>query len=250
MSALFVNGHGGLFERARLVCHVFLVEMPNELVLVDTGLGLGDIANPERLGRAWLGQVSPRLAREETAIARVEALGFSAHDVRHVLLTHLDRDHAGGIADFPDAKVHVHANEQRVPVRAGRYIPEQWKTVREWVFYPDTGENWFGFLGVRPLEGCDDILVVPLHGHTPGHAGIAVRAAGKWLLHAGDSYYHHGQIATPRVSEPLALRFFQRRADTDRAARLANQERLRELKEAHGSEVEIVNSHDPVYLDG
>jgi glyoxylase-like metal-dependent hydrolase (beta-lactamase superfamily II) len=248
MSARLVNGSGGLLDRARLVCHIFLVETIEGLVLVDTGLGLGDIANPERLGRGWLRNVSPRLVRSETALAHVEALGFSASDVRHILLTHLDRDHAGGIADFPDAKVHVHVNEQRLRVREGRYITEQWTTVRGWAFYPDGGEDWFGFVGVRPLAHCDDILAIPLHGHTPGHSGIAVRTDGKWRLHAGDSYFHHRQIATPPGPAPLALRIFQRRADTDRAARVQNQERLRRLNEAHGSQIEIVNSHDPTYL--
>ena len=50
MSARLVNGQGGLFKRARLVCHVLLLETEDGLVLVDTGLGLGDIAKPERLG--------------------------------------------------------------------------------------------------------------------------------------------------------------------------------------------------------
>jgi hypothetical protein len=72
-----------------------------------------------------------------------------------------------------------------------------------------------------------------------------VRGADKWLLHAGDSYFFHGQLqASARM--PLVLGLFQRRADIDRAARIANQERLRMLKAAHGNEVTIINSHDPV----
>jgi hypothetical protein len=45
---------------------------------------------------------------------------------------------------------------------------------------------------------------------------------------------------------PLVLGLFQRRADIDRAARIANQERLRTLKATYGNEVLIFNSHDPV----
>ncbi len=87
--------------------------------------------------------------------------------------------------------------------------------------------------------------MIPLPGHTPGHCGIAVRGKDKWLLHAGDSYFFHGQLqASARM--PLVLGFFQRRADMDRDARLANQERLRALKATHGNEVTIFNSHDPV----
>ena len=43
----------------------------------------------------------------QTAIRQVEALGFSATDVRHLVPTHLDIDHAGGLPDFPEAELHV-----------------------------------------------------------------------------------------------------------------------------------------------
>ncbi|MEY9394885.1 glyoxylase-like metal-dependent hydrolase (beta-lactamase superfamily II) [Bradyrhizobium japonicum] len=89
-----------------------------------------------------------------------------------------------------------------------------------------------------------DILMIPLAGHTLGHCGIAVRSADRWLLHAGDSYFHHAQLdPSPRV--PLMLGYFQRRGDMDRKMRIANQARLRALKLNHGDRVNIVNSHDP-----
>ena len=87
--------------------------------------------------------------------------------------------------------------------------------------------------------------MIPLPGHTPGHCGIAVRGKDKWLLHAGDSYFFHGQLQAS-VRMPLVLGFFQRRADMDRDARIANQERLRTLRATHGNDVTIFNSHDPV----
>ena len=87
--------------------------------------------------------------------------------------------------------------------------------------------------------------MIPLPGHTLGHCGIAVRSGDKWLLHAGDAYFFHGQIqASPKM--PLVLGMFQRRADMDRAMRIENQERLRTLKANHGDAVTIFNSHDPV----
>jgi glyoxylase-like metal-dependent hydrolase (beta-lactamase superfamily II) len=101
-------------------------------------------------------------------VRQVEALGYSQSDVRHLLLTYLDRDHAGGIPDFPNAKVHVHRRE-------------------------------------------------------------------------------HDMAVTRRTpAMPLVLGMFQRRADTDRAMRIQNQERLRTLKADHGDAVTIFNSHDPV----
>ena len=87
--------------------------------------------------------------------------------------------------------------------------------------------------------------MIPLPGHTLGHCGIAVRAKDKWLLHAGDAYFFHGEMQ-PQPRMPFVLGIFQRRADMNRATRIANRERLRTLKAAHGAEVTIFNSHDPV----
>jgi glyoxylase-like metal-dependent hydrolase (beta-lactamase superfamily II) len=249
----FVNGTGSIFQRARMVCHCLLIETSEGLALVDTGMGLGDIADSQRLGRKWVRQTAPRLDPAETAVQQVKALGYSPVDVRHLLLTHLDKDHAGGIADFPKAKVHVHRREydmavlHGIPNPIGRYVADQWKHGPDWTFYGAGGEDWFGFNGVRALGDREsDVLVIPLPGHTPGHCGVAVRGKDKWLLHAGDSYFFHGQIQTPPVRTPLLLGIFQRRADMDYAMRLANQERLRALRAGHGEDVTIFNSHDPV----
>jgi glyoxylase-like metal-dependent hydrolase (beta-lactamase superfamily II) len=250
-----VNGTGSIFQPARMVCHCLLAETHDGLALVDTGIGLDDIASPLRLGRKWVRQCKPRLDPAETAVQQVKALGFSPDDVRHVLLTHLDRDHAGGVPDFPRAKVHVHRTEfdmavtGRIAPPGGRYITGQWQHGPDWNFYGDDGEDWFGFAGVRALGDREaDVLMIPLPGHTLGHCGIAVRGEGKWVLHAGDAYFFHGELE-PRPRMPFVLGLFQRRADMDRERRLANLQRLRALKAAHGAEVEIVNSHDPVDYD-
>lgn len=64
-----IDGHGSPLRSARLVCHCLLVETVDGLVLVDTGIGLADIANPaERLGRDFLTLVRPILDPDETAV--------------------------------------------------------------------------------------------------------------------------------------------------------------------------------------
>src|SRR5688572_382004 len=108
MSARLVNGRGSLFAEGRMVCHCLLIETKDGLALVDTGMGTEDVADPVgRLGRGLGVFARPRLDPAETALAHVTRLGFQREDVRHVLPTHLDLDHAGGIPDFPDATVHV-----------------------------------------------------------------------------------------------------------------------------------------------
>jgi glyoxylase-like metal-dependent hydrolase (beta-lactamase superfamily II) len=251
--ALWVNGRGGPFERARLVCHVLLVETAEGLVLIDGGLGLGDVRDPARLGRHWVRLTAPRLDEAETAVAQVRALGFDPGDVRHIVLTHLDLDHAGAVPDFPEAAVHVHALEiaeaRRRASTGQRYLREQLPTEAQVRAFEDGGERWFGFEGARPLHPkIAEIALVPLRGHTLGHTGVAVRDGDRWRLHAGDAYFHHGQMSE-RPSVPLLLRIFQRRGDEDREARVANQERLRRLALDASARVDVFCAHDPFDYD-
>src|SRR5690606_27719860 len=97
-----------LLQRGELACHCLLLETGQGLVLVDTGLGLRDVADPRaRLSTFFLALVSPDFRAEMTAARQIEAMGFSTNDVRHIVLTHLDFDHAGGLDDFPNATVHL-----------------------------------------------------------------------------------------------------------------------------------------------
>lgn len=116
----------------RLVCHVLLCETEAGLVLVDTGFGTPDLADPaRRLGPA---RFLLRLAGDpaETALAQVEALGHQASDVHHIVLTHFDLDHVSGLADFPHATVHTTAAEQQAATNPdlqerARYRAVQWE---------------------------------------------------------------------------------------------------------------------------
>lgn len=240
---------------AHLICHVLLIETEAGLVLVDSGMGLADIAESKaRLGGAFLQVVRPALQETETARRQIERLGFEPDDVRHIVLTHLDIDHAGGIADFPKAKVHVLA-EEHVAAHAGkslleknRYRAVQWSHSPDWSLHDPDGEPWHGFAAVRGLEGLPpEILMVPLAGHTRGHAGIAVDTGDGWLLHAGDAYFNHGQMhAHPRC--PIGLQMFQKMMGVQDRPRRDNVERLRALANDDNADVRVFCAHDPVDL--
>ncbi|HEX7480381.1 MAG TPA: MBL fold metallo-hydrolase [Polyangiales bacterium] len=107
--ARLVTGRGGLVGRSHMVCHCLLVETSSGLALVDTGLGTLDVGNPARLGGAFLSFTRPALQASETALAQVQALGFAPADLRHIPPTHLDLDHAGGLARLPrNERAHLH----------------------------------------------------------------------------------------------------------------------------------------------
>jgi glyoxylase-like metal-dependent hydrolase (beta-lactamase superfamily II) len=251
-----IDGSGSVFRAARLVAHVLLVEAPQGLVLVDTGFGTGDVHDPVgSLGRQCLTLVRPVLDVTETAVRQVAALGYDPADVRHIVLTHLDLDHAGGLRDFPNAIVHVHAEElaamrnRPTANERSRYRLPQFAHDPKFASYATGAETWFDFAAVRPLDGLGaEILLVPLAGHTRGHCGVAVDTGDGWLLHAGDGYYFHGQLETPR-HRPAGIGVFETLAQVDGRARIANQERLRDLVSAHGTEVTVFSAHDGVELE-
>ncbi|WP_343230390.1 MBL fold metallo-hydrolase [Xanthomonas euvesicatoria] len=71
------------------------------LVLIDTGFGLRDVAEPgARLSRFFLALVKPDLREEMTAIRQIQRLGLDPRDVRHIVLTHLDSTTPAGWTTF------------------------------------------------------------------------------------------------------------------------------------------------------
>jgi glyoxylase-like metal-dependent hydrolase (beta-lactamase superfamily II) len=225
------------------------------LVLIDTGVGLKDIANPNpQLGRGFVTVARPRLDPDETAVRQVSRLGFQPKEVRHIIVTHLDADHAGGLPDFPDAQVHVFAPEheaamaRRTSNERRRYRPGQWAHGPLWALHSLAGERWFGFDCVQALNGNPDLLLVPVQGHSRGNCAVAVRTAETWLLHCGDAYYFHAEMDSENPRCPLGLRIFQRFNQIDGNLRLHNQQRLRELAHERASELQVFCAHDPVEL--
>ncbi len=253
--ARLLAGEGGLLASARLVCHCLLIEGAEGLVLIDTGFGLDDVRRPRQLGLAFNAITRPQLEQSETAIVQLRALGFAPTDVRHIITTHLDLDHAGGLPDFPEAQVHLHARELEAALHPGwrerrRYIAAHWAHGPRWVQHAPEGESWLGFESVRALpDSEDEILLIPLAGHTLGHSGVAIRNGDGWLLHCGDAYFHHSEVQTPSHCPP-GLKIFASLNQVDGSARRENLERLRELKERHGDEVELICSHDAHTLEG
>ena len=171
-------------NRIALAMRCLLVEHPDGLVLIETGLGnkeaakfkdIYGVANEGRDGRTQL----------EDALA---ALGHAPAEVRWVINTHLHFDHAGGNtfrdaggtvrSSFPQARYVVqrgeldfarHANER---TRAS-YLPHN--------FAPVTFDLVDGEREVVPGIRC-----LPTPGHTPFHQSVLVASAGETACFLAD----------------------------------------------------------------
>ena len=234
----------------RTPTRILVVEAPGGLVLVDTGIGLQDIADPA--GRLGPGRhlLRPALDPAETAVRRIEELGLDPHDVHDIVLTHLDLDHAGGLADFPEARVHVAAEALTWAVRTPRFVERrryrrtQWAHGPRFVEYVYGTDRWEGFR-VHPLDHvAEGMMLVDLPGHAAGHAGVFVPGDDdKDVLHAGDAFYHRGQIRSA-VPVPAQTRPLERVLALEPGAVALTHARLAALADRRGETLDVVCAHD------
>jgi glyoxylase-like metal-dependent hydrolase (beta-lactamase superfamily II) len=239
-----------LLGYGEFVCHVLLAETDNGLVLIDTGFGSKDCGDPAgRVG--WSRHlVRPVLNRSDTAASQVAQLGFRRDDVRHIVITHFDSDHIGGLADFPSAQIHVTAAEAFGATRAQllgekiRYRAVMWAHGAKIVEHTPDGEKWRGFAAAKELgEVSPGIVLISLPGHTRGHACVAVDAGHRWVMHCGDSFFHHGAV-DGTSSMPRAIAAFEWMVAFDWKMVQENHARLVELYRRREPDLLMVCSHD------
>ncbi|MBB3094139.1 glyoxylase-like metal-dependent hydrolase (beta-lactamase superfamily II) [Actinoplanes campanulatus] len=235
-----------------LVCHVLAVETTEGLLLVDSGFGLRDAAEPAHRIGAARHLIRPVLDPEESAVRQLQRLDLDPDDVRDIVLTHYDADHSGGTADFPRARVHLTATESeaaqhpRTWNERSRYLPAQREHGPRLVEHdPATGDGWRGFAAATEIV--PGVVLIAMPGHTRGHAAVAVDTGDGWILHAGDAFYHRAQIdGVTRGNRALAT--LEAAIAHDRRLVRANHARLAELWAAADPALTIVNAHDPELL--
>lgn len=236
--------------RTRSIVYCLLVETNEGLVLVDSGMGRKDYSDPSFLMKVFIYLMGIPGKMEETAFYQVQDLGYNLSDVRHIVLTHLHLDHAGGLPDFPEAQVHIHQTEYeggrnpRTLLERG-YDPTHWSHGPNWVVHSGDMVDWYGFNSLSIIEGLKpEIRLVPLPGHTRGHCGVAISTDKGWLLQCGDaaSPQHpatdiHGLDSSKHGTKILpawfAFRFLGPHAP-----------RIRQLLQDYGDEVDAISGHD------
>ncbi|HSM25704.1 MAG TPA: MBL fold metallo-hydrolase [Anaerolineaceae bacterium] len=171
---------------------MILVDTDQGLVMIDTGLGVHDHEVPTRLVRMFRLIFGIPYAPEETAIHQLENLGIPPTNVKHIIMTHLHFDHAGGLPDFPWAKVHLHQKEFAAMLKPKTWMERfaydkaDFAHESNWLTYDQCTEKWFEFDAI-PLPFQPRMYLIPLFGHTSGHCGVAIEDGDGWIFQAGDA---------------------------------------------------------------
>jgi len=195
---------------------------------------------------------APRSLRE-TAVQQIQQVGYKPEEVRHIVMTHMHVDHGGGLADFPQAKIHIYKDEYEAILHPQTllekqfYIPAHWVHGPDWAVHSLNGAQWFDHPCTDPLpiEGVD-IRLIPFPGHSRGLCAVAIALPDeRWLLHCGGAYYQRKQVNLSIPFRPppgLVLRILL-------IGDILHVSKLRALRERLGERLTIFCSHDPVELE-
>jgi glyoxylase-like metal-dependent hydrolase (beta-lactamase superfamily II) len=231
-------------QSLKVICHCLLLEHKSGLALVDTGIGMQDIENPkQRVGEIAIENAGFKFNKEHTAVSQIEALGLNPSHVLHCIISHMDPDHIGGLADFPEAVIHVSAQEYKIFYEDNpRFRTIQMSHNPVVQTYTDFTENWFGLVAAKLDIGFEtDMYLLPLPGHTLGQCGVAIRHNDQWILYVADAYYLKDELfvgnhpVTP-LSEMSAM---------DNNLRIRTLEKLKLLASEHSNEIIMYGYHDP-----
>lgn len=184
---------GGSWFRSRpLTFPAVLLQHPKGDLLIDAGLG-PDIDHQFDEEMPFL--LKPLMAFEAGPDPRsaLEQAEIDPNSIRHILLTHLHWDHAGGIESFPEAKV-WHPEEglreaQHLAPEESAYFREQFDDPNiRWSFHDFPDGPYENFHRSFDFYGDGSIVLVPMAGHTATSLGVFVNLPnGQRYLFSGDT---------------------------------------------------------------
>ncbi len=246
--ALLVPG-ASLTKRVDSNFSAFLIKHHDDYLLFDTGMGKQIDAQYEQdmpvLWRPFFKYDKPVVS----ARAQLDQAGMPP--IQRVILSHSHWDHAGGVLDFPEARVGVAAGELALlhtpsTGPGGTWQSQisaasiQWETLA-WQPVP-----FKGYPQSLDLYQDGKVVLVPMPGHTPGLVGLFV------TTDSGTVYFFIGDVAwTVAALQQGKPKFWAagKLVDGDAQQTLAAQEKVRALMQAEPKLV-VIPAHDSAVQTG
>lgn len=189
----------------RLVNTPILIRTPTANLIIDTGLGNKLTEKQKRIFR---------VTGEWRADADLTRLGLRREEISHVILTHCDFDHAGGVVRYG-----TDGQPELTWPRARHYLQKaEWEDVlapnrRSASSYWPENLELLGKSGLLELvdDAAEPVAGVTLRltgGHTRGHQAVWLNSANARAVHLGDllpsQAYFNPLWITPYDNFPLA----------------------------------------------
>jgi N-acyl homoserine lactone hydrolase len=210
----------------------FLVVHSAGRLLFDTGVHHAAISDPVgRLGESRASRFGMRSKPGDDVVSQLALLDLRPADVTHVANSHFHFDHCGGNEFFPRSSFLVQRRELEA-ARNARILAEKRYTPSAQDF--DHPLDYQAVDGEHDVFGDGTVVLIPTHGHTPGHQSLRVRAGkGSDLVLTADAYYTRENMDRDLLPGVL----------WDAGEMAQSLARLRELRDRHGATV--VFGHDP-----
>jgi glyoxylase-like metal-dependent hydrolase (beta-lactamase superfamily II) len=166
--------------------YAYVLEHDDGHIVIDTGLSSRAKGMPGFLKRIF---VMPELTADDEIGPAMRRAGLRPEDVRLVIPTHLDVDHAGGVGHFPNAEIVVHRPEWEHSKTFGgkqRYQPKIWPEGWAPKVYDLDPETFGPFATSKKVTDKGDIRLVPIPGHSVAQVGVVVESDGVRLFFGAD----------------------------------------------------------------
>ncbi len=194
----------------------FIIEHSDGHIVVDTGYHHGVTQLPLVRFLRRLLRTGVFMQLEDEVGPRMRAIGLRPEDVRLVIPTHLDADHAGGVGHFPNARILVNRAEYNyaTKTRLGRMraLPGLWPDWFRPCLYDLEPEPYGPFPQSFSATERGDVRIVPTPGHTPAHVSPVIDTPGKKLLFAGDHILRQDWITADGIRLAATLHVYKRQA--------------------------------------
>ncbi len=161
----------------------WLIRHPRGNVLVDCGMH-SDLARPGPARDAVSAFFTLDLDESKLVHARLQDRGVDPADVDFVILSHLHFDHAGGLAQVPNAKVLVQADEWAAGFDDELRAANSFRKADY-----DLGHDLVTVDGEHDVFGDGAISCIPTPGHTPGHQSVRIRLEHREVVLCCDCAY-------------------------------------------------------------